>query len=693
MPSFLDYQEKARKRTKRLVALYVLCLVGLVAAFCLIVAFGLHLGEAGTSDGFSLGDQIREHGGPLAATALAVLAVVGIATAVKTHRLGDGGTRVAESLGGRRVAPNTRDRLERRLLNVVEEMAIASGIAIPAVYVLDEEEGINAFAAGYAPNDAAVAVTHGALTTLSREELQSVVGHEFSHVLNGDMRLNVRLLASIFGIVCIAVFGRTLLRAGFELAARSRPRRSRDDKDPTVAIAFALMIAGAVVWVLGSLGVLFGRILQSSISRQREFLADASSVQFTRNPRGMAGALRTIGAVSGHGTLTTPRAAEVSHMLFAAGSLGLIFATHPPLESRIRRFEPGFNGDFRPTYEALRRRMANRRAGTPDDDDRDDTEGLRGVLAGAILRRAVRAEARRPAPSPGGASAPAPSAPSPAAAGFAGPVPGASVPPPFAPSPAAVGSVPGASAPGLTDDELASLRDPDCAPSALCAALLADEGPVRDAQLAAIRRAWPENGDARAQLALDWRRHLARFDAPLRRALCELAVETLRALPERDRRALADLLHLLVAADGAVTPFEFAVETLFRNRLLPPRPAALLPAHALAEPVRTVLFTLAHFGAASPDERTRAYGAGLSSLPPHFGHPAAMPEPELGFPTFTAALNRLRALRPADKASFLAACRAAALTDAVVTEDEDETLRAIAGTLDVPLAAPPPASA
>ena len=661
MPSFLDYQEKARKRTKRLVALYVLCLAGLVAAFCLIVAFGLHLGESGTSDGFSLGEQVREHGGPLAVTALAVLAVVGIATAVKTHRLGDGGTRVAESLGGRRVAPNTRDRLERRLLNVVEEMAIASGIAIPAVYVLDEEEGINAFAAGYAPNDAAVAVTHGALTTLSREELQSVVGHEFSHVLNGDMRLNVRLLASIFGIVCIAVFGRILLRAGFELAARSRPRRSRDDKDPTVAIAFALMIAGAVVWVLGSLGVLFGRILQSSISRQREFLADASSVQFTRNPRGMAGALRTIGAVSGHGTLTTPRAAEVSHMLFAAGSLGLIFATHPPLESRIRRFEPGFNGDFRPTYEALRRRMANRRAGTPDDDDRDDTEGLRGVLAGAILRRAVRAEARRPAPSP-------------AAAGFAGPVPGAS-------------------APRLTDGELASLRDPDCAPSALCAALLADAGPVRDAQLAAIRRAWPENGDARTQLALDWRRHLARFDAPLRRSLCELAVETLRALPERERRALADLLHVLVAADGAVTPFEFAVETLFRNRLLPPRPAALLPAHALAEPVRTVLFTLAHFGAASPEERARAYGAGLSSLPPHFGRPAAMPEPELGFPAFTAALDRLRALRPADKASFLAACRAAALADAVVTEDEDETLRAIAGTLDVPLAAPPPAGA
>ena len=657
MPSFLDYQEKARKRTKRLVALYVLCLAGLVAAFCAAVEALLLIARDVPFAAFA-DEALHRDAGVLAATALAVLAVVGIATAVKTHRLGDGGTRVAESLGGRRVAPNTRDRLERRLLNVVEEMAIASGIAIPAVYVLDEEEGINAFAAGYAPNDAAVAVTHGALTTLSREELQSVVGHEFSHVLNGDMRLNVRLLASIFGIVCIAVFGRILLRAGFELAARSRPRRSRDDKDPTVAIAFALMIAGAVVWVLGSLGVLFGRILQSSISRQREFLADASSVQFTRNPRGMAGALRTIGAVSGHGTLTTPRAAEVSHMLFAAGSLGLIFATHPPLESRIRRFEPGFNGDFRPTYEALRRRMANRRAGTPDDDDRDDTEGLRGVLAGAILRRAVRAEARRPAPSP-----------------------------------AVAGPVPGASAPGLTDDELASLRDPDCAPSALCAALLADEGPVRDAQLAAIRRAWPENGDARAQLALDWRRHLARFDAPLRRALCELAVETLRALPERDRRALADLLHVLVAADGAVTPFEFAVETLFRNRLLPPRPAALLPAHALAEPVRTVLFTLAHFGAASPDERTRAYGAGLSSLPPHFGHPAAMPEPELGFPTFTAALNRLRALRPADKASFLAACRAAALADAVVTEDEDETLRAIAGTLDVPLAAPPPASA
>jgi len=670
MPSFLDYQEKARKRTKRLVALYVLCLAGLVAAFCLIVAFVLHLAQFETAENFSLGDRIRENGGILALTAFAVLAVVGIATAVKTRQLGDGGTRVAESLGGRRVAPNTRDRLERRLLNVVEEMAIASGIAIPAVYVLDEEEGINAFAAGYSPNDAAVAVTHGALTTLSREELQSVVGHEFSHVLNGDMRLNVRLMASIFGIVCIAVFGRILLRAGIELGVRSRPRRSKD-KDPTPAIVVMLLAAGATVWLLGSLGVLFGRLLQSSISRQREFLADASSVQFTRNPHGMAGALRTIGAVSGHGVLANPRAAEVSHMLFSAGSLGLLFATHPPLERRIRRFEPDFNGDYRPTYEALRRRMAARAAGTPEDDDRDDTEGLRGVLAGAILRRAARAEARRPAPPP----PPAGHAPSASAAGFASPPP----------SPA-TGPAPETPAPSLSPDELASLRDPDCAPSALCAALLADEGPVRDAQLAAVRSAWPADDAARADLALDWRRHLARFSGPGRRAICELAVETLRVLPEADRRALADLLHRLVAADGAVTPFEFAVETTFRNRLLPPRPAALLPARALAEPVRTVLFTLAHFGAPTPAERTRAFVAGLSALPSAFGAPAAVPEPELDFSAFSAALGRLRALRPADKASFLAACRAAAFADAVVTEDEDETLRAIAGTLDIPLA-------
>ncbi|MBR1609746.1 MAG: M48 family metallopeptidase, partial [Kiritimatiellae bacterium] len=372
MPSFLDYQDKARKRTRFLVALYLAFLCGIVALFCLLAGGTAALAEnlppeAALADP----DWLLDHSGVFAWTAGIVLAVVGIATLFKASQLGGGGEKVAEALGGRRVSPRTRDRLEKRFLNVVEEMSIASGIAIPAAYVLDGEQGINAFAAGTSANRAAVAVTRGALENLSRDELQCVVGHEFSHILNGDMRLNVRLLASIFGIVCLAVFGKVLMRAAWEVMRSPRVRRSKDDKDDRLAIAMALALAGLAVWVLGSLGALFGRILQSTISRQREFLADASAVQFTRNPAGMASALKTIGALSNHSALESPRAGEISHMLFAAGGAQALFATHPPLDVRIRRFDPGFSGDYKETYAALERRRAALAAGVIDDDEND----------------------------------------------------------------------------------------------------------------------------------------------------------------------------------------------------------------------------------------------------------------------------------------------------------------------------------
>ena len=195
--------------------------------------------------------------------------------------MSSGGSAVAESLGGRLVDSNTRDPHERKLLNVVEEMAIASGVPMPQVYVLDDEPGINAFAAGHTPSDAAVAVTRGCIATLTRDELQGVIGHEFSHILNGDMRLNLRLMGIIFGILCLAVIGRILLS--------SRSGNSKD-KNPLPLLGLALLILG---WI----GVFFGRLIQAAVSRQREFLADASSVQFTRNPGGLSGALQKIGAV------------------------------------------------------------------------------------------------------------------------------------------------------------------------------------------------------------------------------------------------------------------------------------------------------------------------------------------------------------------------------------------------------------
>jgi len=240
-----------------------------------------------------------------------------------------GGAAVAEALGARRVERATDDLAERRLLNVVEEMAIASGVAVPPVYVLGDEHGINAFAAGTSPNEAVVAVTRGALTQLNRDELQGVIAHEFSHILNGDMRLNLRLVGVLHGILLLALIGRGLLEGG---------RRSSNRKGG------GAVLFGLALLLIGYMGVFFGRLIKAAVSRQREYLADASAVQFTRNPAGIAGALKKIGGVGSR--VLHPRAEEASHFFFGEGIEHWWgwFATHPPLAERIRRLDPAFDG-------------------------------------------------------------------------------------------------------------------------------------------------------------------------------------------------------------------------------------------------------------------------------------------------------------------------------------------------------------
>ena len=660
MPSFLDYQEKARKRTRLFVALHLLCVAAIAFLVGALALAAMWLVEGGADAAEIPREYVDARFGAVAAVVAAVVGIVLLATLYRTSQLRGGGGKVAESLGGRRVRADTHDRLERRLLHVVEEMAIASRVAIPAVYVLDEEPAVNAFAAGWSPNDAAVAVTRGALESLSREELQCVVGHEFSHILNGDMRLNVRLLGSIFGLVCISVIGRFLMRAGVEIPRSSRPRRSKDEGG-VLGLAFLLIFVGLFVWLLGLLGVLFGRILQSTISRQREYLADASSVQFTRNPHGMASALETIGAAARHGTLSAARAPEISHMLFAASGAERVFASHPPLDARIRRFDPAFDGRYDRAAARLAARLRTGGTREEDDDDRDfPFRGRGGILGGGIgipgggiLGGAVLGEALRTPPAPPRSARPVPAGPA--------AEPG---PPPLP------GSVP------------AELRNPAEAPAALCGALLdRDEGAVRDAQLAALRAEeadWPDL----AARALGWHRRLAALPPRARRAWCEIAASALRGEPLRVREALAGLLDKLVEADGAVTPFEFAVGRLFRNRLLPPPPAGSADPAARAGEARVLLFALADFGTSDPAARDAAFARGLAALPATFGRPAAAPAPELSPDALDAALDRLRDLPPAAKQGLLDACRAVVAADGRTTADEDHALFAFADTLD-----------
>src|SRR5262245_21588572 len=258
------------------------------------------------------------------------LGIIFFVSLVNVIKLAGGGAKVAQLMGGRLVAPNTQDRLERRLLNIVEEMSIASGVRLPQVYIMDKEKGINAFAAGWSLSGAVVAVTRGTLETLTRDELQGVIGHEFSHILNGDMGLNIRMIGVLAGIVAIGSIGGFIMRNAFEA----------DD----IRAAIPIFLIGLAIFTVGYTGLFFARLIKAAISRQREFLADASSVQFTRNPDGMAGALDQIRRASA--TLIQGRyAEEMSHMFFGQSvkiRLAGMFDTHPRIEERIRRVHPGF---------------------------------------------------------------------------------------------------------------------------------------------------------------------------------------------------------------------------------------------------------------------------------------------------------------------------------------------------------------
>lgn len=334
---FYARQEAARRTTRWLLLAFLVSVALVVVAIDAIVVVLLGAAEPGASPT-----------GPVVFTSIAVLAVVCGASLYKTLSLRAGGGVVARSLGGARVERNTRDPALRRLHNVVEEMAIASGVTMPEVYVLENEDGINAFAAGNTPADAAIAVTRGAATTLKRDELQGVVAHEFSHILNGDMRLNLRLLGWTFGLLAIAIVARIVMQT----SPRSLGRDRRDG-------AGALILAALAVMMLGYIGVFFGRLLQAAVSRNRERLADASAVQFTRDPGGLSGALLKIAGNSSGSRLASPEAEEVAHMLFAPG-LARMFATHPPLEERLKALNPSFNARELPALAAAAARDAQR---------------------------------------------------------------------------------------------------------------------------------------------------------------------------------------------------------------------------------------------------------------------------------------------------------------------------------------------
>ncbi len=341
--NFFEHQEKARKQSRWILFAFlgVTLLIVLAVDLIVLMVFALqqpvsagvaHISQGGIGSVLNP-DVWASNYQLLIGSSAATGGVIGLASLGKIASLRSGGGKVARDMGATIVTPDTRDPLRRRLYNVVEEIALASGAPVPEVYVMENEPGINAFAAGYTPADAAVAVTQGTLEKLNRSELQGVIAHEFSHIFNGDMRINIRMMGVIFGIMVIAILGRKFL-----YSSRYRVSSSRDNS------GMGIVAIGAALMMVGYIGLFFARWMKSALSRQREYLADASAVQFTRDPSGISGALKKIAAYN-HSSYLKSDSEEVSHMLFGTGYRSLMFATHPPLEKRIERIDRSFDSN------------------------------------------------------------------------------------------------------------------------------------------------------------------------------------------------------------------------------------------------------------------------------------------------------------------------------------------------------------
>lgn len=630
--NFFDAQDQARRATRLLVVAYVVATLIIVAGVTAVVAVAI----AGTSM-TTAGPLATGNTGLLATTAIVTLVIIVGATLIKTASLSSGGSKVAVAMGGVPVDPDTQDPLRRRYRNVVEEMAIASGVAAPEIYVLEEESGINAFAAGYTTHDAAIAVTRGTLERLNRDELQGVVAHEFSHILNGDMRLNIRMMGVLYGIMVLGLLGRMVLRGSRYGALSSR--RSKN--------APAFLIIGLGLAILGGIGVLIARIVKAAVSRQRESLADASAVQFTRQTTGIANALKKIGGFSDGSYITAKDPEEVSHMLFGEGAkLASVFATHPPLIKRIQALDPSFDGSEFP------------------DVDRMDRQ-----------RVSVAAEAP--------------------IAGFADTAP-SGVKPPIVdtvgrPTPEHVEI-----ARGIRETLTRSLYDAahsDDDSYLLTIAMVINEND-EERQLALVAERLGHDRAGRVKSLADEMQAAGRH---VRLPLLEITFPALKQRPRPQLEYLVDLLSRLIAIDGHTSLFEYCFYAIVINGLdqsldptARPRPSKLSK-KAVKRAVLDLLRILSRNGTDNAEAAEAAFAAGTAVLPRWAS------ESTLGAPhadeaaTLDESLGLLNALNNDGKELLIRSLSATVKEDQKTTPVEAELLRTVCAALNCPL--PPVASA
>ena len=637
---FFARQEASRRTSRALVGVFLLAFVLVALATTIVVAAALRLYTENNSlflGTESWGQWLGANGALVLGVAIGSFGLMVVASAYRTAQLSRGGGHVARSLGGTRVTGDGADPLERRLVNVVEEMALASGLPVPEIYVLEQEAAINAFAAGRTGGDAAIAVTRGALERLTRSELQGVIAHEFSHILNGDMRLNQQLIGLSFGILVLSLIGRWLLRS-MRFARASRGRNNGGGIAAAVAIAIALLI-------IGGIGVLLSRLIKAGVSRQRERLADASAVQFTREPEGLAGALKKIGGYSAR--IESVDTEEVAHMLFEGRSSAFSgwLATHPPLLERIRALEPNFDPRDLPTsVEPLPV------SGAAEAAENGGAAGLVSAAAG---------------PAPASAS------PLERAGEIAAPA--------------------GRALHEAIPDELHhAARSREGSLLLIVALALSSEATTRRKQLAFVEQ---QLGGTRSDICKRLLGELDRASREIRLPVLELTLPALRQRPRAELTYLTELTTRVQALETTPSLFDFVLVRLVKAYLrdvpgVEPAPRRTDRALDAREAVRVLLATVAAFGNEQASAARASYAAGIASVgwtvesgAPTFEPPAALRDLE----RLDSALAALASIRPREKQRVLRGVLAAIRADAVTAIEERELFRVIAVALDCPL--------
>lgn len=654
---FFESQELARRNTRWLVFLFVLAVLAIIASIYGIAVVAVMLTTK--AEGAQLW-AIATDWRLIAGVVSAVLAVIGLGSATKMVELRHGGSAVASMMGGRRIVGNSKLLTDRRVANIVEEMALASGMPVPPVYILDNEPGINAFAAGYTVDDAVIGINRGTAEQLSREELQGVIAHEFSHILNGDMRMSLRMVAILNGILLISIIGGSLIRGLSFSGGRYASRGSGDGKQESGRVVLLLIAFG--LYAIGAIGLLFGRMIKSTISRQREYLADASAVQFTRMPDGIANALKMIGGSSEHSFIKSANAEQISHMFFGSARSNMVFATHPPLLNRIRKIDDRFDGDFQQFMSDRRQRQQRFqqteaeqiKQGTkkkpfdflPGGDRLGSFEKMNFPINPAILIAGIGIPTSQDVEF----------------SGFM------------------VDEIPA--------DLLHAARETFAARCVVFASLLSDDPAVLKAQIAQLSK---RESPGTVEMTVKAQAMHQRLPARLRLAVFEIIQGTLSAMSPSQYPDFRQTINDLIVADKKIDLFEFflyhhLIVHLDRCFQAPLKTRTLYDSVAAVRvEIGHVLSVLACVGHHDPQEQQTVFQAALASIFPAGKTPENLFIPQWNHRELTAALTKLALATPAVKKKVLSAAVVAISHDNVLTVQEVELFRAMAESLDCPV--------